>query len=611
MYGKSTCAVLLLVILSAVTYLNVLSNAFVFDDVYVISGNYFIRDWKNFWGLFTHRYFAASGELSYRPVVTLSYFIDYSLWRLNPLGYHLANVALHTLNAALLFFFVRRMAGNTPVACLSSAFFVCHPVLSEAVNAVSYREDLLAATFFITALMLYVRTQSLNKFYLYPLSLLSYLLALFSKEMAITLPLLIVLFDGIILRGGSQGGADAGCFRVNAATGSGRSFTKRIVRFYPGYVLVTVFYLLVRFWWLHNPAESGVSYPQENHWFNFLVMLKVAASYLRLLFFPVHLNADYLVPAVSSTWGMSCILSLLLIVSVGVIACRLFFHARLLFFSVVWFFVALMPVLNVVPIGNIMAERYLYIPVIGMCIMGGCLVTALRRSSSFAHILFYPLTAVILLGFAWQGASRSGDWKDEFTLWSKTIVREPASYKAHSSLGILLIRRGFEQEGMAGLQKSLSLNPSYPDAHNNMGTLYEQKGMYTDAVKEYVRALSINQTLPEAHYNLGNVYLKMNRYDKAVAEYRLYLSGKGDHPAVYYNLGVACMKLGMLDESVMAFQKSLQNNPGNADCYNNLGVIYARKGRPDDAISAFREALQYNAAHPDALRNLASMAKAP
>ena len=189
-----------------------------------------------------------------------------------------------------------------------------------------------------------------SNFYLYPLSLLSYLFALFSKEMAITLPLLIFFFDYLIA--------------------SRHTLTYRILRFYPGYILVTIFYLLVRFRWFHNPVESGVSYPQENLWFNFLAMLKVLASYLKLLFFPVNLNADYLVPVASSPSDMSFVLSLLLIISIAVIGCRLFFHSKFLFFSLLWFFVALLPVLNIVPIGNIMAERYLYIPVIGFCIMG-------------------------------------------------------------------------------------------------------------------------------------------------------------------------------------------------------------------------------------------------
>ena len=589
---KPIYLVLALVILSFAAYLNTLSNSFVFDDSYIISENYFIRDWKNIIGLFTSKYFTASGELSYRPVVTLSYFVDYSLWYLNPMGYHLTNITFHILNSVLLFFFVQRIVKNMPIAFLASLFFICHPILSETVNAVSYREDLLVATFFLTAFILYVKSLSSNKFYLYPISLLSYLFALFSKEMAIALPLLLFLFDYIM--------------------GSRYTFVVRQLRFYIGNILVTLFYLLIRFWWFHNPVESYISYPEGSLWANFLTLSRVVASYIKLLFFPMNLTVDYIVPVTSFPGDISFILSILLIISIGVIGCRLFFYNKLLFFSILWFFVALLPVLNIVPIANVMAERYLYIPTVGFCIMGSFLVkriNTLNLSPSFIYILFYSLLTIILIGFAWQISSRSRDWRDECTLWSKTIAREPNSYKAHSSLGILLIKKGLEEEGISELQRSLSINPSYPDAHNNMGTLYEKKGMYGNAINEYRYALHVNQNLSEAHYNLGNVYLKMHCYDKAITEYKLYISSKGDHPVVFYNLGVAYMKQEKLDESIAAFGKSLQGNPENADTHNNLGVIYTRKGQLHDAIREFREALKHNPAHPDAISNLEVVSK--
>jgi len=186
-------------------------------------------------------------------------------------------------------------------------------------------------------------------------------------------------------------------------------------------------------------------------------MFKVLASYIKLLFFPANLNADYIVPVISSTWDMSCFLSLLLIISIAVIGYRLFFHSNLLFFSLLWFFVALLPVLNIVPIGNIMAERYLYIPVIGFCIMGSYFIMHIRALRLRPlHISVWFLTLGILFGVTWQASSRSRDWRDEFTLWSKIVAREPNSYKAHSSLGILLLKRGQEEEGISELRTSLS-----------------------------------------------------------------------------------------------------------------------------------------------------------
>ena len=197
--------ILLISALAVITFLNSLENAFVYDDVFTITNNYFIRDWGNFPALFTNDYFNNSGEVTYRPVVTLSYFIDYSIWRLNPLGFHLANILLHTISTVLVYTLLSGIIKNSAVPFLTGILFAAHPILTEAINGISYREDLLAAVFFLSSILLFIQSafrnpQSKIRNYLYPLSLFSYLLALCSKEMAITLPLFIFLYDIILTK---------------------------------------------------------------------------------------------------------------------------------------------------------------------------------------------------------------------------------------------------------------------------------------------------------------------------------------------------------------------------------------------------------------------------
>src|SRR3989304_595774 len=141
--------ILVIVCFSQFIYLNSLSNQFAYDDEFTIVTNYFVKTWNNFPLLFNSDYFKLSGELSYRPVVTLSYFIDYTLWKLNPFGFHLTNSLLHTLNSVLLFLLLKRIFNDRGTSFAATLIFLCHPVLSEAVNAISYREDLLAATCFL------------------------------------------------------------------------------------------------------------------------------------------------------------------------------------------------------------------------------------------------------------------------------------------------------------------------------------------------------------------------------------------------------------------------------------------------------------------------------
>ena len=199
---------LIIILISILLYLNTLPNTFVYDDAYVITENYFIKSLGNLPKLFTKDYLPFSGELSYRPIVTLTYFIDYAIWGLNPLGYHLTNVILHTINVFLFYTFIKSISQNLTISSLSALLFLSHPLLTETVNAVCYREDILVSIFFLLAFIYFIKiripfsgrgnlTQQTRTRFVpsYITSCAFYCRALFSKEMAITLPILLVLFD--------------------------------------------------------------------------------------------------------------------------------------------------------------------------------------------------------------------------------------------------------------------------------------------------------------------------------------------------------------------------------------------------------------------------------
>src|SRR3989304_9767531 len=184
----------------------------------------------------------------------------------------------------------------------------------------------------------------------------SYCLALYSKEMAITLPILLVLFDLLHPR---QGESKASSSILTLAN------VKRWILFYSGYILVTGFYLFIRFVAFKNTFKIIDVYPT-----NIFTMTKVVASYLKLLFIPLNLNADYYIPDIRGI-SLSFILSSLFIISALVIIIRLYKKNKLMTFFGAWFFITLLPVLGIVPVGNIMAERYLYLPIIGLCGIAG------------------------------------------------------------------------------------------------------------------------------------------------------------------------------------------------------------------------------------------------
>lgn len=619
---------IIIVVVSVLVYLCALGNNFVYDDTFTITNNYLIRAWDGIPTLFTNDYFTASGELSYRPVVTLSYFVDYFIWQLNPLGYHLTNVVLHTLNSVLLFFLFTRLlqvnrtgpdkasisffrqntergiarvrAAKTSIPFIASLIFCSCPILAEAVNAISYREDIMTATFYFAAFICYLKSQQRQTVLWYIISLVCYFFGLFSKEMAVTFPILICLYD--LLRYGKT------------------FFSFQRFRCYIGYILITIFYAALRFVFLHNPTESYIPYPQNSLWINFLTMSKVIASYIKLLFFPVYLNADYVVPNVSSPVDLSFVLSFLLIVSVIVITYRLFYYSKVLFFSVLWFFVTLLPVLNIIPIENIMAERYLYIPLAGFCILGSQRLSLVAESwgrSAILNSCRLPLI-IILIGFSWQTCNRSKIWFDEFSLWSKTVADSPQSSRAHNNLGVFYKKMGFIDAAMKEYEAAIQIRPDYSEAHGNIANVYMNKGLsildkrvlskshdnlakaYADeghlknAIAEYKKSIEISPFNETAHFNLGVTYAKIGLTNEAGIEYKNVIRINNNNPHAHNNLGNIYEDMGLLDNAMTEYKLSASIDRKSAITYNNIGNVYVKKGLPDEAIREYKLATKYD-----------------
>ena len=243
--------VVLPIALGIVVYINALSNGFVFDDMDTIVHNEHIKDLsKNFPAFFNLDYFKiAQTEVSYRPIATLSYFLIYALFNLNPLAFHLTSLLLHSFNVIWVYVLVDYIQSNKKSSLIAALVFACHPVLTETVNCISYNEDLLATFFYLLALVLYIKAtakENSSDLSIYFFSLAFFLVALLSKEMAITLPAIIFLYD-FTLR---QTAKTNGFIKQTIATIDRQKF------YYLGFALVAIFYLALRFKILVNPAGS-------------------------------------------------------------------------------------------------------------------------------------------------------------------------------------------------------------------------------------------------------------------------------------------------------------------------------------------------------------------
>src|SRR3990167_3690625 len=500
---------------SLLLYLNATYGKFVYDDFKIIVENCFIKEWKYFPKIFTKDYFTISGEMSYRPIVTISYFIDYAIWHLNPFGFHLTNVILHTLNGVLFYFLLNTVLQNKKIVLLSTLFFVTHLALLETVNAIGYREDLLSATFLLVSLIYFVKSDTIlykksdkRRFTLYyAISLIAYLCALFSKEMAITFPVFLLLFV------------------VFSDQKIWPYLVKRFKGIYIGYIAVSLFYLIIRFVIFKNPALKA-TYQPGGFLVNTFTMIKILASYIKLSFFPFNLNADYVVPLVKTPLEGSFILSIIFLISIFIIFAILTKSRNMFACWMAWFFIMILPVMNILPIGNIMAERYLYIPVMGFCVAKGILIyritdrTLSPRAIPLRRMVQLVLVILMIGGYGFSIIWKNGDWRDELTLWTKTIQRSPNSQRAHCNLGNVYMESGLIEKAQMEYQTALELNPKNANVHFNLGLAYEKVGKATEAIREYITVIQLDPNSFNAHYALGTLYQGLGLTDKTIDEFQ-------------------------------------------------------------------------------------------
>jgi len=590
--------------ISVITYLNCLQHTFVYDDESTIINNYFIRHWENFPDLFTHKYFTLSAELTYRPVVTVSYFIDYAFWHLNPTGYHLTNMLLHAVNSTLFFIFAYTIFRKRATAVIASTFFSVYPLFTEVVNAVGFREDLLAFLFLILAFICFLKAHQKKYVLYYTISLFCYFLSLFSKEMAIMLPALIIIYDTVFHRLSAENNRPAAFSYPKA----------RFFRYYLGYGIVALFYLLVRFFILHDPSESRVPYPHNSLFVNFLTMTHVPAYYIKLFFLPFRLNADYVVPLTTSPFKISFWMSCLLLVVTGILAFRLRSQHKNLFFFIVWFFVTLVPVMNIIPLGNLMAERYLYIPGAGGCMIVASLVSGRQivhgiRSDGYSPLAIpsIALTFFLLMGNVYLTFQRNGAWKDGLELWSRTSITSPNSFRVHINLGNAYEKKGLNSAALEEYNKALSIDPNDADIYNNLGVYYNKMGLFDDAIRHFSKCLAISPHHARAHNNLGVVLTKQRHLDDAIQAFKQAISINALYPDAHNNLGIAYYRKGVMDEAEYEFKLAISIEPYHAEAHNDLGILYNDKQRYDDALKEFEQAVRIKPDYANAHMNLGAV----
>ena len=601
----------LMVAAVALCYWNSLSTPFLFDDAGAVVNNPTIRRLAS-WDVLAPP--ADGSTTTGRPVVNFSYALNYAISGENAWSYHALNVAIHALAALALFGIVRRtlrpscrslLAGDlsrsgaasraagagsgsaTPspasrllqdepslLAFVIALLWAVHPLQTESVVCVAQRTESLCGLFFLLTLYCFIRgvQQSAiggNNLWL-SLSFLACLLGMATKEVMVTAPLLVLLYDRTFLAG-----------NFGAAWRLRR-------RFYAA--LAGTWLLLAWLVWRGSGARGasaglglGVS-----SWTYLLQQCEAIVLYLRLSIWPHPLVLDYgtaVVHSLAEVWWQGIVVLTLL----GVTVWALIKKPRTGFLGA-WFFLILAPSSSVLPlVTQTMAEHRMYLPlaaVIAFLVLG--VHSRLRRPAPLFTFTF-TLTLAVSLGL--MTAARNRDYRDAVTIWTDTVTKYPQSARAHENLAVALLRLGHPAEADHHFARAVALQPGYVTAHYDWGAALLDQGRVQEAIAELQTAVRLAPEHADARVNLGNALVRAQRAAEAIPHYEAALQLRPAADA-HYDLGLALVGSGRAGDAAEEFRAALQLDPNLPEAHYQLARLADAAGQPADAERQYAETLR-------------------
>src|SRR3989338_11479276 len=354
--NKNVIFVALLFLAVLASYLNIFQNELVWDDFFFITDNIHIRELENIPDFFTQ---PSTGDL-YRPIRQVFYTINYLIWGINTFGYHLNSFLLHFFVTALFYFITLKLTNKSSFSFIAALLFAAHPVHVERITNMTATFDIFGILFLLLAFFSYITfSQKKNKNYFYS-SIIFYIIALFSSEEAITLILILFLYDF------------AFNYKINVSS------VKLLFKKYLPYIAVTFFYLIVRSLVLQKIGRAE-SYFEQSFFGTFLTTTKIFAQYILILIFPYNITIERAVRFETTILSITFLVSLLFLIFSLFLFIKSYKKSRVVFFSIGWFFINLLPFSNLVPHFTIMADRYLYLPSFGFVLFLAFLIFSINK----------------------------------------------------------------------------------------------------------------------------------------------------------------------------------------------------------------------------------------
>jgi len=512
----------------------------------------------------------------WNPLVWLSLMFDYQLHGLNSGGYHLTNLILHILSTLLLFQLFCRMTGAVWKSAFVAALFALHPLHVESVVWIAERKDVLSAFFWMLTLCLYVYYTEKPVIKRYLLVLFSFVLALMSKPMVVTLPVIMILLDYWPLK--------------RFESQKNNQILWQLKEKLPLFILSAVL-VIITLCSPNNTDASSIILPLGSRLANAPVAF---ITYLGKTIWPYDLAVYYPFSDQLPIWQVMGSILLIFLISFFVIA--MMKRLPYLFVGWLWFAIAIAPVIGIMQVSSSvpysMADRYHYLPSIGIAVALAWGIAPLFRREDFRKKILLPAATVflgILSVLTWQ---QCGYWKNSIELFNHNLQVTKNNDLAHNHVAYALAEGGKIKEAIDHYDKAIRLKPYDVNIYSNRGNAYVKLGQHKKAVEDYNEAISLKPDYAPAYINRGNAYTELGQYLMAIEDYNKALHLKPDYAdTIYNNRGDAYNKLGQYQLAINDFNNSIRLNPAYIKAYNNRGATYVKLGQHQQAIDDYSKVI--------------------
>lgn len=502
-YNAHWLKVAILLILVLTVYSNSLDGSFVEDDLRRWESTTWVEDVTV---LTLVKNLIMPHGTKYRPMPQLTHIIDYHLWGLNPTGFHITNTVFHVIATLLVYLVMLNISGSRFVPFVSACLFAVHPIHTEAITFIAGRTDAIMAVFFLLSFWSYTefrKCRGRRRYLFYSGSTMFFVFALMSKEAAIVMPLALLLYEFYFYR-----------------------YSKVVDIFWKLFLPLMPFALIGGcYTYLQTSAgdTAPISANQVDMVSQLSTMIISYSSYVSRLIYPLNLSYANYYDWSESFWRPNATVPLLFILSLIVAAFWVKRYSKIASFGIAWVLSTLLPVSNLIALDDrpLMADRYLYLPSVGFCMVLSSLIAMpfgrhlKRLKGKKFKLIGFLMFMVLLIGYSVLTLERNPDWSSQRTVLEKIAQQHPTSLYARIILGRYYILERMYDHAIRALTVAIDINRSSAQAYYHLGRAYDGKRKLSEAEASFKQAIILDGTMASAYCDLGGLYFREGFFDQA------------------------------------------------------------------------------------------------